>query len=99
VIGMMGLKDASGFLTPFAGLARSVVAVPIPGAHEMPHLPETIAAAARGVGLPAATAADVPAALAALEAADPGPKRVLICGSLYLAGHVLALQDGGPSPG
>lgn len=94
IVGMMGLKDAGGFLAPFAGLARTVTAVPIPGAHEMPHAPETVAAAARTVGMEARTAADVASALADLEHRYPVPKRVLICGSLYLAGQVLALQDG-----
>ena len=48
---MMGLKDAAGFLSPFSGLARACVTVPIPGAHEAPFSPEALAEAARGVGL------------------------------------------------
>ncbi|MDX2258508.1 MAG: folylpolyglutamate synthase/dihydrofolate synthase family protein [Hyphomicrobiaceae bacterium] len=94
VCGMMGLKDARGFLAPFAGLAKRVWCVPIPGAHEAPFAPEALAAAARETGLPATSVAGVEAALAAIEAYDPGLKRVLICGSLYLAGHVLAVQEG-----
>ncbi len=94
VCGMMGLKDAAGFLAPFAGLARSVTTVPIPGAHEAPHAPETLAQAARSVGLKAETAANVEAALRRLDKDHPGPKRILICGSLYLAGQVLAQQEG-----
>lgn len=94
VCGMMGLKDAAGFLAPFAGLARSVTTVPIPGAHEAPHAPETLAQAARSVGLKAETAANVEAALRCLDKDHPGPKRILICGSLYLAGQVLAQQEG-----
>jgi dihydrofolate synthase / folylpolyglutamate synthase len=94
VAGMMGLKDAAGFLRPFRGLARHVVTVPIPGAHEAPHAPETLAEIARSVSLTAEAATDVLSALRRVEALEPGPKRVLICGSLYLAGHVLALQDG-----
>ncbi len=94
VVGMMGLKDAAGFLRSFRGLAATVTAVPIPGAHEAPHAPDTVASAARTCGIPASTTPDVPTALKALESAHPGPKRVLICGSLYLAGQVLALQDG-----
>ena len=53
IVGMMGLKDAAGFLAPFRGLARHVVTVPIPGAHEAPHAPETLAETARKVGLEA----------------------------------------------
>ena len=49
---------------------------------------------ARGAGLPAEAAGGIEAALKRVEAMEPGPKRILICGSLYLAGHVLALQEG-----
>lgn len=94
VVGMMGQKDAAGFLTPFQGLVQRIVCVPIPGAHEQPLAPEVIAGIALGLGLKAAPAEDVPAAIHRIEAEDPGPKRILICGSLYLAGHVLALQRG-----
>ena len=94
VVGMMGLKDAAGFLAPFRGLARRVFTVPIPGAHEAPYAPDALADAARRVSLGAEEAAGIEAALKRVEALEPGPKRVLICGSLYLAGHVLALQEG-----
>ena len=47
IVGMMGHKDAAGFLPPFRGLVRHVVTVPIPGAHEAPHPPEALAEAAR----------------------------------------------------
>ncbi len=94
IVGMMGLKDAGGFLSAFRGLASHVVTVPIPGAHEAPHAPETLAETAREVGLKAESATDVAAALKRTDAYEPGPKRILICGSLYLAGHVLGLQEG-----
>ena len=94
IVGMLGLKDAAGFLRHFRGLARHVASVPIPGAHEAPFDPAVLAEVARGVGLSAEATDGIPAAIQRLEAAFPGPKRVLICGSLYLAGHVLALQDG-----
>jgi dihydrofolate synthase / folylpolyglutamate synthase len=94
IVGMMGLKDAGGFLSAFRGLASHVVTVPIPGAHEAPHAPETLAETARDVGLKAESATDVAAALKRTDAYEPGPKRILICGSLYLAGHVLGLQEG-----
>src|SRR5690606_9572411 len=92
--GMMGQKDAVGFLSPFEGLAKSIVTVPIPGAHEAPHQPETLAKVARQLGFRVASAPDVPQAIRQIEAADDQPKRILICGSLYLAGHVLAMQQG-----
>jgi dihydrofolate synthase/folylpolyglutamate synthase len=94
VCGMMGLKDAAGFLSPFRGLVRHLVAIPIPGAHEAPYPPEALAEVAGKVELSAETAPDVESALRRIENLDPSAKRVLICGSLYLAGHVLARQEG-----
>ncbi|MGD9783465.1 MAG: folylpolyglutamate synthase/dihydrofolate synthase family protein [Hyphomicrobiaceae bacterium] len=94
VVGMLGLKDAAGFLSHFRGLCRKVLAVPIPGAHEQPYEPARLAAAATGVGVAAEAHTGIEPALQRIEAMSPGPKRVLICGSLYLAGHVLALQEG-----
>ncbi len=99
IVGMMALKDAAGFLAPFSGLARHVVTVPIPGAHEATHAPDVLVEAAREVQLSAESSPSVDLALRRLEQLHPGPKRILICGSLYLAGHVLALQDGvAPQP-
>lgn len=94
IVGMMGLKDSDSFLSAFRGLARHVVTVPIPGAHEAPHAPETLAETARGVGLEAEWVDGVESALKRTDQYEPGPKRILICGSLYLAGHVLGLQEG-----
>ncbi|MCH9764490.1 MAG: bifunctional folylpolyglutamate synthase/dihydrofolate synthase [Alphaproteobacteria bacterium] len=94
ITGMLALKDAAAFLAPFRGLARHVMTVPIPGSHEASHAPEILAKAAQDVGLRADTSTSVEAALARLEHQFPGPKRILICGSLHLAGHVLALQQG-----
>ena len=89
VVAMMANKDVAGFLAPFAGLARGVHAVPLPGsASGAP--PEEIASAATGLGIPAVSAASVEMALRHLQATHAGEKRVLMCGSLYLAGAVLA---------
>lgn len=95
VLGMMGQKDALGFLAPFRGLVRGVFTVPIPGAHETPHSQERLAEIARGAGLQSFECDSVPVALTAIAKMHPGPKRILICGSLYLAGQVLALQEQG----
>ena len=46
------------------------------------------------MGLAARPAADVESAVLELMAAEAAPIRILICGSLYLAGQVLAQQDG-----
>jgi dihydrofolate synthase / folylpolyglutamate synthase len=94
VIGIMGQKDAAAILAPFRGLVRRVVTVPIPGAHEATHDPVALAKIAASVGLAADAAPDIEAAIARLQKIETGPLRILICGSLYLAGHVLALQEG-----
>jgi len=88
VVGMMNTKDAAGFIAPLARHAQSLTAVTIPGQKNA--LPaEAIAGAAASVGIPASTAASV---LAAVEeiGRHGGSGRVLICGSLYFAGKVLA---------
>ena len=97
VVGMMGQKDALGFLSPFRGLVRVIYTVPIPGAHEAPHSQEKLAEVARSAGLNAIERASVVQALETIAAIHEGEKRVLICGSLYLAGHVLGLQESGLS--
>ena len=89
VVGMLNTKDAAGFLAPLAPHASALWAVAIPG--EQNPLPSgAIAAAARAVGLPAREAPSVAAAVAAITASDPTPALILICGSLHLAGTVLA---------
>jgi dihydrofolate synthase/folylpolyglutamate synthase len=96
VVGMLATKDCAGFLRNFAGLARRVIAVPIP--RQDNSLPaETVAAAARSVGIPAESQDGIETALAAVGrlALDP-PPRILITGSLYLAGEVLALNGTPP---
>jgi dihydrofolate synthase/folylpolyglutamate synthase len=88
VVGMMNTKDAAGFIAPLAKHARALWAVTIPG--EKNALPaEAIAAAAGLVGLQAQTADSVVAAIRNIPV-DDGNGRVLICGSLYFAGKVLA---------
>lgn len=93
IAGMMSTKDPVGFFQPFAGLARGVFTVPVPG-HEAGRPPEELAAAAEAAGLDAEPAGSVTEALERIaEAYGETPPRVLICGSLYLAGSVLA-QNG-----
>lgn len=94
VVGMMGQKDARGFLENFRGLARRVVTVPIPGAHETPLDPGDLAAVATSLGLQADSAPDLRRGLLLAQAGSSEPLRILICGSLYLAGQVLASNDG-----
>ncbi len=94
IVGMMGQKDAGGFLQPFQGQVTHLFAVPIPGAHEAPFTADALAGLARTLGFKAEAAADLGSALHRADRAVGGAKRILICGSLYLAGHVLALETG-----
>jgi dihydrofolate synthase/folylpolyglutamate synthase len=93
VVGMLGQKDTAGFLRHFRGLVRRVVTVPIPGS-DAALAPEALVALATSVGLNAEPAPGVERAIRRLQESEGGPLRILICGSLYLAGHVLALQEG-----
>jgi dihydrofolate synthase/folylpolyglutamate synthase len=97
IAGMMANKDASAFLANFAGLTRHIIAVQIPDRdNAMP--PDTLADAARQLGMRVETSASVEAALHSLaRLAYEVPPRILITGSLYLAGHVLATN--GTPPG
>ena len=85
---------AANFLKPFAGLASSLIAVPIPGAHERPFDPADLAALATSLGFRAEIAPDVPSALERIAKRRTGAHRILITGSLYLAGNVLAFDSG-----
>ena len=87
ICGMLSTKDVSGYLRPLAKMATSLHAVAIPG--ETATLPaEETAEAAQSVGMPAVVAPSVEDALQDIATEDP-TARVLICGSLYLAGAVL----------
>ncbi|MDW3118482.1 MAG: folylpolyglutamate synthase/dihydrofolate synthase family protein [Roseovarius pacificus] len=87
VCGMLNTKDISGYLTPLAAHARSLTAVSIPGeANTLPA--EETARQAEGAGLSASTADNVLDAVRRIASAEP-QARILICGSLYLAGSVL----------
>jgi dihydrofolate synthase/folylpolyglutamate synthase len=94
IVGMMGQKDAAGFLEHFRGLVRRVVTVPIPGVNEAAHDAVALAKIANSGELLADAAPDIESAIDRLQTLHDEPMRILICGSLYLAGHVLALQDG-----
>lgn len=87
ICGMLNTKDITGFMRPLAGVAKDLRAVSIPGEAATLTGPET-AAFARGAGLDATTAPDVVTAIREIVADDPNA-RILICGSLYLAGTIL----------
>lgn len=87
ICGMLNTKDVRGYMQPLAPHVTRLHAVSIPG--EQNTLPAVVTRdAALGVGMEAVVAGSVAEALAAIAAAAP-TARVLICGSLYLAGGVL----------
>jgi dihydrofolate synthase/folylpolyglutamate synthase len=95
--GMLNSKDAGGFIECFAGLAQRVVTITIP---DEPNAisAEQLADIARARGLAAETAGTLTKALGQAFSTTPAP-RILICGSLYLAGHALSIHDNTPMSG
>ncbi|MDE3079289.1 MAG: bifunctional folylpolyglutamate synthase/dihydrofolate synthase [Paracoccaceae bacterium] len=87
ICGMLNTKDIAGYMRPLAPHLQALHAVSIPGEAATLSAAET-ATAARVAGIPATEAGSVGEALATI-AADHPQARVLICGSLYLAGRVL----------
>ncbi|MGD1887964.1 MAG: bifunctional folylpolyglutamate synthase/dihydrofolate synthase [Cohaesibacteraceae bacterium] len=88
VTGMLRTKDATSFFRPFEGLARQVVAVPVPG-HDKSLDTVSIASSAAEVGTFGSVSASLEEALSEIEKSAGEPARILICGSLYLAGYSL----------
>jgi dihydrofolate synthase/folylpolyglutamate synthase len=89
VVGMLASKDCEGFLRNFAGLARRLIAVPVPGA-EKGMTSEAVADIARTIGISATSRDNLVEAFDAARKLDlDPPPRILITGSLYLAGEVL----------
>jgi dihydrofolate synthase/folylpolyglutamate synthase len=94
VCGMLATKDAVGFLSAFRGLAKHVTTVTIPG-EELSLGAGSLYDAARASSLEASPADDLDDAMLQICAwsrarPEQGPPRILICGSLSLAGHVLS---------
>jgi dihydrofolate synthase/folylpolyglutamate synthase len=95
IVGMLGTKDTDGFLACFSDLARHLFAVPVPA--EIARTPQEVAAAAREAGLVAETSTGIEDALDRVAALGlETPPRVLIAGSLYLAGAALAANGTPP---
>ncbi len=93
IAGMLTTKDAGAFLACFGEIARHIVTVGIPGA-EAAYGAGALWDLARAKGLRADPADSLEDAMAQIAARadlsdDEAPPRILICGSLYLAGHVL----------
>jgi dihydrofolate synthase/folylpolyglutamate synthase len=95
IAGMLTTKDPAGFFRHFAGLARHAMTVPVPDS-DAGFSAEALAQYAMEADVPAKAYPDVPTALRSASTAGDGPPRILICGSLYLAGSVL--RENGPLP-
>lgn len=90
VSGMLASKDSVGFLMNFQGMAQHVFAVGIAGQSASRPASE-VAGHARQAGLTATVADTIEDALQQIgQQTWPVPPRVVICGSLYLAGDALA---------
>jgi len=85
--GMLSSKDPAAFLQPLAGRVAGVIGVPVRDA-DAARAPDEIAATGRALGLDARCADDVTSAVSEAARQAPGG-RIVICGSLYLAGEVL----------
>ncbi len=94
ILGMMSTKDASGFLENFQDIAAFVATVGIPGQPNA-YTAEELCVMARYMGFSAEPADDLRRALELSRQEACGPVRVLITGSLYLAGTVLEAQEHG----
>jgi len=89
VFGMLNTKEPVAFLKPLAPYTKDLQAVRIEGDHASLGAEEA-AAAAGAAGIEAKPAASLAAAIDRIVASADGDSRILICGSLYLAGLVLA---------
>ena len=87
ICGMLNTKDVTGYMAPLKPFAETLTAVSIPGQTATLSAEET-AKSATEAGLQAATAESIETALQGILAHTPHA-RVLICGSLYLAGEIL----------
>jgi dihydrofolate synthase/folylpolyglutamate synthase len=94
--GSLSTKDTAAFLSHFSDLAQELIALPIPGEH-VARSADEIASLAKAAQIPASSAESVEAALQVLSKRSwPMAPRILICGSLYLAGAVLAANGTPP---
>ena len=89
ILGMRANKDLDAFLAPFAGLVRGIQSVPLPDP-KLGYAPQDVATAALKQGFAVEAAPSIEKAVSNLTKDAAQPKRILICGSLLLAGQILA---------
>ena len=97
ICGMLTTKNPRDFLRPLAAFVTDLHTIPIPD-EPLSFTADTLAATARDVGLAATAHATLEQALNQIIQTSPSaqPARILICGSLYLAGYVLAAEEINP---
>ncbi|KAF0178075.1 MAG: dihydrofolate synthase / folylpolyglutamate synthase [Alphaproteobacteria bacterium] len=93
ITGMLTTKDVDGFLAPLAPLTQTLIAVPVTSSAAS-YEAEPLAAIAARNGIASSTAASLVDAMKNAAALQGEPPRIVICGSLYLAGDALALSGG-----
>ena len=92
VWGMLNTKHPGAFIANFKGVAERIITIAIPG--EVNTIAaDDLATIAEQIGITSSSAASLEKALEQAAVLHPAP-RIFICGSLYLAGHVLAAQSG-----
>lgn len=96
ICGTLASKDTAAFLRAFKGLAQEVLAVPVAGEHAA-RSPVEVAALGNAAGIPGVACESFESALRFLAAREwTLPPRILITGSLYLAGEVLRFNGTPP---
>ena len=90
IVGLLARKDAAGVFAALKGAADRLLVTGF--ASELSADPAALAEIAAGQGVPAIVCADVMDALTEALAEEGPPPHVIICGSLYLAGEVLAMS-------
>jgi dihydrofolate synthase/folylpolyglutamate synthase len=95
VTGLLNTKRSDGYLKPFAGLVQKVLTITIPGEQNaIPAAELAQQATAAGLDAQACRGLEEAVRLAGQVTGQGNPARVVIGGSLYLAGNVLALHRG-----
>ncbi|OAN50287.1 bifunctional folylpolyglutamate synthase/dihydrofolate synthase [Paramagnetospirillum marisnigri] len=92
VFGMLSTKDVDGYMEPLAPRFHALRGIAIPGEDASLSAEDAAGAATRHFCLDARPAADAADAVHQLLRVVPGPARILICGSLYLAGTILSVH-------